>query len=202
MKIFLRERTVKAKSLLKYRDIEKFEALCKGCPSYMKNWACPPVPPSVGEAFKKDKANIVAVRLVFDECDFEAYKNDKSFLKSCVLRVRRAADPVLKDSESGEGRAFLPGTCTICESCARIESKDCIHPESMRYNIDALGMDLGAVLKEEMGIELNWAGKELPPCICLICAVFAEKAICPASEICRALLDAGESAEIEYFVKG
>ena len=54
------------------------------------------------------------------------------------------------------------GRCEQCEVCTRLQDLPCRRPERMRYSFSAFGFDLTALAKEQLGMDLLWAGEGLP----------------------------------------
>ncbi len=56
-----------------------------------------------------------------------------------------------------EGRCIGAGRCGLCRECTRSEGRGCRYPEMRRYSIAAVGFDCGAMMKEQLDMELIWS---------------------------------------------
>lgn len=164
--------------ILRFRDVGRFEDLCKQCGNYGKRWGCPPL---IGEhsvdlnIYKNVK--VVCLKIVLEPA--EGVNNDEMVrsLGMLIQKVRRQYEGALLEKErSMKGRAALfTGMCPHCgsEECARVSGKPCRHPELVRPSLEAMGFDLGKAMSEIFGIRLLWVeDKKAPAYLCLVGAVF------------------------------
>lgn len=137
-----------------FRDVERFEKLCKRCGNYDNCWICPPFRDS-------------------DMPDFDAYENiaiiacrlqpDASVAPSEVMdsvRDQRLAveKRLLEWERLTGGRAFgFSGQCPYCASCSRKEKGVCRHPDKARAPLEAFGFDLCLTMEDLFGRRLEWS---------------------------------------------
>jgi predicted metal-binding protein len=70
--------------------------------------------------------------------------------------------------------AIFPGSCMLCEECARADGLPCIHPERVRLSIDAYSLDITSITKDIFNIDLRWYEDTPPEYYTLIGAVLSE----------------------------
>ena len=78
---------------------------------------------------------------------------------------RRAFDALLEERER-ETRGSLrldAGRCLVCERCARRDEEPCRFPEKLRYSLESLGANVGALAADKLGAPLQWGTKDAPP---------------------------------------
>ena len=55
------------------------------------------------------------------------------------------------------------GRCLVCERCARRDAQPCRFPEKLRYSLESLGANVGALVADKLGAPLQWGTKDAPP---------------------------------------
>lgn len=163
--------------IAQYQDIDKFMAYCRECPNYNTRWSCPSLSFEVGEMLAKyDRVHLVGLKMTYDEetiCDADTPEKVKSVTWDTLFVEKRALEETLLtvESEYAGSQALSSGGCHYCDVCARTEGKACIHPDKMRYSLDAFGFDLTAITADQFGIDLCWSKGALPPYYTLIHAL-------------------------------
>ena len=78
---------------------------------------------------------------------------------------RRALDTLLEERErETPGSLRLDaGRCLVCERCARRDAQPCRFPEKLRYSLESLGANVGALAADKLGAPLQWGTKDAPP---------------------------------------
>lgn len=155
--------------LEKYCRPEKFVPLCRECPQYGKNWACPPGM-MTAEKIAGDYryVEVIGLKVRYDEQvrrEAEASPERTEELRQETYEVakRKMLYALLALEEEFPGSmTIMAGGCTLCVPCARAEGKTCRHPEKMRYSYSGLGFDLGKVAEELLEMPLLWLKKGLP----------------------------------------
>lgn len=174
-----KEATIGADEFIRrYRDVERFEAFCKQCPSYGRVWSCPPFDfdaRSVSDGFKT--VILMGTVIEFDEQTRAACTTAEQ--SSAVSR--EAMEGVWKDllPHLYEKECDTPGSrcftfrCVLCpEGCMRPEGKPCRHPEMMRHSLESVGFDIVAMTRDLLGIELEWSTDgSLPHYLTLVTAL-------------------------------
>ena len=131
--------------LEKYVDVEKFLGYCAACPRCGQTWSCPP--------YDFDPAAVWP--------QYAAVADPEMVLRP----YRRAFDALLEERERETcGSLRLDaGRCLVCERCARRDEEPCRFPEKLRYSLESLGANVGALAADKLGAPLQWGTKDAPP---------------------------------------
>ncbi|MCH4889667.1 hypothetical protein EZV73_18945 [Acidaminobacter sp. JC074] len=151
IKTELIERKVTIKSLLDFYDLDKVEGYCKNCENYNQIWSCP------GHDFNPydylsqfDTAHLYALKIYLPE------GADKDQVLEIFQNERRAFSDKLMTKEE-ETVALIAGNCYQCETCERLYNRPCRLKDKMRYSLESLGLKVGDITSDLMGIELKWS---------------------------------------------
>ena len=150
--------------LEKYVDVEKFLGYCAACPRCGQTWSCPPYdfdPAAVWPQYAAVTLYAVQVFPESEEAKAAAFADPEMFLRP----YRRAFDALLEERER-ETRGSLrldAGRCLVCERCARRDKEPCRFPEKLRYSLESLGANVGALAADKLGAPLQWGTKDAPP---------------------------------------
>lgn len=147
----------------RYRDADKFGALCRQCPAYGMSWACPPFDFDTGSVLRRySGAHLVAVKITpvhrgiaVDRAQ-SVLRPEREHLESRLLEMERRYG----------GRAFsFVGNCLHCPEgeCARRHNQPCRYPDKVRPSLEAFGFDIGRTLADLFGIRLLWGHDGLLP---------------------------------------
>ena len=175
-----KETTIAADEFVRrYRDVERFEAFCKQCPSYGKVWSCPPFDfdaRTLSDGFKT--VTLTGTTIEFDEDTRAACttaEQASAIGREAMENVWKSLLPSLyeKERQSPGSRCFT-FRCAFCpEGCTRPEGKPCRHPDKLRHSLEAVGFDIGAMTKDLLGIDLEWSTDgSLPKHLTLVTAIF------------------------------
>ena len=165
----------------RYRDVERFEAFCKQCPSYGKVWTCPPFdfdPRTVSDGY--NTVTLMATTIEFDEATRAACKTaEQSSLagREAMEQVWKVLLPRLYEMErQTPGSRCFTFRCSLCpEGCSRPEGKPCRHPGQMRHSLESVGFDIVAMARDLLDIDLEWSSDgTLPKHLSLITALFSK----------------------------
>lgn len=148
----------------RYRDVERFDALCTQCPSYGNMWCCPPFgcdPRTFSDGFKT--VTMIATTIEFDQAIYDACQGarekSREVSREAMKEVWSGLLPELlkRERERPGSRAFT-FRCSLCpEGCTRPEGKPCPHPDIMRHSLEAVGFDVSAAAHDMLGIVLEWS---------------------------------------------
>ena len=149
--------------LEKYVDVEQFLGCCAACPRCGQTWSCPPYdfePAAVWPQY--DALTLYAVQ-VFPESSAAkaaALADPEMFLRP----YRTAFDALLeeKERETPGSLRLNAGRCLVCARCARRDEKPCRFPEKLRYSLESLGANVGALTADKLGAPLRWGTKDAP----------------------------------------
>ena len=152
-----------------YRNVERFEAFCRQCPSYGKVWCCPPYdfdPRTVSDGFKTVK--LMATTIEFDDetrASCETAEQAAAVGREAMEQVWQTLLPQLYEMErETPGSRCFSFRCSLCpEGCTRPEGKPCRHPDRMRHSLESVGFDITAMMRDLLDINLEWSHDGLLP---------------------------------------
>lgn len=135
-------------------DVEKFSVCCRECENYDRRWSCPPFAFDPVRLWRDyTTLDLLALRLcpavgtAYPELS-PALSAAKSALFRHLLALER---------EHPGSLALSPGTCDLCEKCAKTEGKPCVLPKKLRYSIESLGGDVEKTCRMYLNTEICWA---------------------------------------------
>lgn len=133
------------------------KTLCGLCPRYGMRWGCPPFDAAPAPWAQFDSVAIITLEVP----------------ASADLRLlRRRAEALLRRLETrcGGMMCALPGDCPYCgaQPCTRPSGYQCRHPAKVRPSLEALGVDVCALLRDCLGRSMEWHA----PRLILVGAVF------------------------------
>lgn len=153
----------------KYFDYPATHEKCKACSGYAGTWACPPFDFDP-EDFLRQFTNF---RLIVDKIDnSKASSVDEA--QEWLFAEKERYDKEMRDME-----ALYPGSygmaaqeCQACKKCARLSNHPCVHPEIMRYALEALGCFPVQMVKDKLGFDILWSdGTSIPEYYLLVAGV-------------------------------
>ncbi len=112
-----------------YTDAPRFEQACRACENYAQRWCCPPL----AFDFASYCAPYTYIRLI-------GARIPEPGGDALLIAPRRAFADYLIAQENESTRAFIAGSCTLCRRCARADGAPCVHPEQLRYSLEAFGL--------------------------------------------------------------
>ncbi len=159
-------------------DIEHgsgFKELCRPCPTYGRNFACPPHSPSFQEfAGNAARAEVICVRVARPDAGRAATGEE-------IAEVFREAGSVLTEvllayRASGH-RIAGSGPCLVCGQCACESGQEtCRRTDERIYSLESLGVNVIALARAACGIDIEWAsGPRKTAFITAVGAVFFEE---------------------------
>ena len=164
----------------RYVKKEVFGEACKQCPFYGKMWSCPPDMPSLEEYMKEQNtAYLIGVKVNYSETlQWEGSTAEKAqeIRDYSYEKVKRNLLLALLELEKilPAGKCIGAGRCGLCKECTREEGKECRYPAMRRYSTAAFGFDCGALMKEQLNLELQWKKDGgLPEYDVAVAAIFA-----------------------------
>lgn len=126
-------------------DVPRFLACCRECPSYGKQWTCPPFdfdPMKIWKTYTGLRlyARVITMKKTDLKAE-EAYRIMKEEKNDLLIEL------LCKEQETKGSLVLSAGTCEICETgeCGRRKGIPCRYPQKMRYSIEALGGNVGYV---------------------------------------------------------
>jgi len=183
-----------AELMERYYDRPKFLEYCKACPNYGNRWSCPPYDfDPEGILRQYEVVNVIGVQVLYDEAtraSMDTKEKVDAYTLASLDAVKQPMLPALLDAERSlpGSRAFISGNCKVCATCAREMGMPCLHPDQMRYSLESLGFDVGALTQDVLGITIVWDPGHLPAYYTLVAALAAGA---PAEEQVRGIIEQG-----------
>ncbi len=152
-----------------YWDYEFTLSKCRDCSGFGKTWSCPEFDFDPSDFFRRYSS----FHLVVDKVDNAGTASMEEAVDRLLLE-KRSFDKDMRDME-----ADIPGSyglaaqeCIECNKCARLSGKPCIHPEIMRYGLEALGVFPVKLAKDKFDLETIWSdGTSIPEYYLLIAGI-------------------------------
>lgn len=139
--------------LLKFYNKKEVHGYCLSCPDYNKNWSCPTHDFNEYEYLKKYKyAYIISGKI-----NTQKELNEREVIKKFESE-RRIFSDLLMDEEKyhNDSIALIAGNCYKCDNCSKLDGKECILKDKMRYSLESLGLKVSDILKEILNQEILW----------------------------------------------
>jgi predicted metal-binding protein len=161
----------------RYRSAEKFMALCRQCPNYNRNWACPPFDRSAEDFLKPgDVVYLLGLKVVHraPSPPLDSYQKALAYVQKIFKTVKNITETTLGEIEADypAAAAVSAGGCVFCPKCARIDDEPCRYPDKPRRSLEALGFDITKIAEEMLKIKLLWIKDKLPEYNTFINAIF------------------------------
>ena len=125
------------------------------CPMYNKSWACPPAVGTVtycrAKCRKYENALMIStITEVSDIASIEetlATRPEHEAVTNQVRDILRelGVEPYVLSTES----------CTVCQRCAWLDGKPCIHPDKMHPCVESHGINILPII-EELGLTFQY----------------------------------------------
>lgn len=171
-----------------YFNRDEVHSECKACPNYAKYWSCAPYTFDeaiflkqfeymhiIGRQFEvppEDIINICEPKAIADYCK-EKFDAIKVMTWETLLEI---------EDEVTDSLGLIPGNCPICEiqgmACARKTNEPCRNPWLMRYSLESLGFNVVDLLKDELGMTIEWPqNQQLPKVLTSVSAILCNAEI-------------------------
>jgi predicted metal-binding protein len=138
---------------------ERIRAYCieNKCGNYGKNYTCPPHAGTLEEINTRIRKYSHGLLLQYS-VELDVSKNIKAVLKTKDDFHKKIleTEEFLKSQGINDIWGMIGGNCGLCDTCSIVKEKPCRHPDKSRMSLEALGIDVGAVL-DRLGIKLNFA---------------------------------------------
>lgn len=149
----------------KYVNFDATIKACMECPNYSKNWGCPEFTgDEINSWDKYDNIELVLTKINFTS---EALQNSYSMeeigyiVDNSLFKEKAKLMSFLEEEEKNKNGKYLSaGYCKICDTCSRIESKECRFPEKCRNSIESIGGLVGDTLEGVFNEEMKWIDTE------------------------------------------
>ncbi len=146
-----------------FENKEFFSSLCRnGCKNFGQKWSCPPLSPAFSTISAQwSKLYILYMRMPMSE--FSGIKNEYLRIKAANSMLKSRADKYMRQLAEEHGRYISTGSCRRCKPCKFQNGEPCAHPLSMAYSFEALGIEVGALVRMHFDRPLLWYKKHLLP---------------------------------------
>ena len=152
-----------------YFDYEKTHKLCSACSGYAQTWACPPFDFEPEDFLRQ----FSTFRLIVDRIDNTNASSVDEAQEWLFIEKDRY------DKEMRELESFIPGSyglaaqeCVQCKKCARLSGHPCIHPDIMRYSLEAIGAFPVNLVHDKFGFDILWSdGTSIPAYYLLVAGI-------------------------------
>lgn len=193
--------TIKKTSMedvLKYYNPILINKFCEGCNKYKALWSCPPLPFKDLDYLKDFKycylisgkvfinsfsseeltAIITEALNKYDDLNSSKDENSKIF-NGLYHSFRELNDDKIRSLESTfpSSIALISGRCLLCPSCTRPKNLPCAFPQSLRYSLEALGLDVSAILENLLFEKIQWSSEKSPEYVTCVSALLSNEDI-------------------------
>lgn len=174
----LRREVTVSELMKRFRNAERFVALCRQCPRYGVTWVCPPFDYDTTEWLMRwERATLVASVI-----EPEGESVPGRMARPLMLARRRHVEKLLHEiAGEQKGKTVALGAfggCDICGEgrCNRVQGGPCRFPEQAQPSLEALGFDVSAIMSELFNLPLQWpADGSLPARLTIVSAVLSAR---------------------------
>lgn len=190
----------KQELFIAYKPDETYEG-CRRCSNYSWNYSCPELPYTAEEYLKDYDYVLFALAEIHTESilDYMQYW-DVSDFPSRVLtnHLKRLDNKEVQLSSAVSTNLYNqikdimterllvmetdldvlglpPGSCTRCTNCLKEFGTPCVHPDKIRYSIEALGFLVSDIYRQFFDKELDWSKGKLADTIHSCNVIFSKE---------------------------
>ncbi len=155
---------------------QRFQDYCRACPHYDKNFSCPPNTPDftsyVGQA---RTARVICLRIPLSSAEAANVELQMKIVRDAGKSLGEELRTYLKQGHKVAGAGF----CQACPTFAAENGKSiCNKPAERIFSLEAMGVDVNALLKASFGFGLEWnKGTDRANYLCVVGAVFYDEAM-------------------------
>jgi predicted metal-binding protein len=163
--------------MARYRDADRFMALCRECLNYGANWACPPFDFDVDHFLSRYVyAHVCGVKIIYSDEEIRSVDSDETSRAYSGKIFKETHAILLRLMQTLEGKfsgvGVMAGGCSVCPSCSRKEREECRFPGSAHPSLESLGFDVSEISADLLGVRLLWAKDSLPEYQAMVNAFF------------------------------
>ena len=120
------------------------------CGLYGKNWTCPPAVKTLDE-FRKEMEQYDSFIVVYrvypleSSFNFKAMKDAAADFNERILQMKKG---LYRDRPGSKILVLGVGGCGLCQKCSYIENKPCRRPEDAVVSLEALGIDVMKLMRD------------------------------------------------------
>lgn len=161
-----------------FENKDLFSNLCNiGCKNYNRKWSCPPHAPAFS-IVSSHWSRIYVLYMRMPMHAFSGIKNEYLRIKAANSMLKSRADRYMRALSGKYGKYISTGSCRLCKPCKFQEGRPCMHPSLMAYSFEALGIDVGALVKEYFEQPLLWYKKgDLPEYTSVVCGLLTNEVL-------------------------
>lgn len=193
--------------LFKHLKVKEVRGYCSNCHNYEKNYSCPGFSFNTDSYISDYKyAAVIMTQMdtmefgehmeqikfsdvrsaVYDrytdarkKAEEEAQHNKISAIAMYAFNMVKdeMTDKLLKYETRAGSIGLPPGSCTRCDECMKLSSNDCVHPDKLRYSLEALGFLVSDIYRDYFDRELEFSGGVLPKAFYTCSAVLSKEPI-------------------------
>ena len=155
--------------LSEYFDFPETLSKCRECPGYGLTWSCPELdfdPEDFLRGFRR-------FHLIVDKVYNQGTSSPEEAQQRLFIEKRRY-DKEMRDIEAGipGSYALAAQECVECGTCARQFGKPCVHPDIMRFGLEAIVCFPVKLVKDKCGFDILWSdGTSIPEYYLLVAGV-------------------------------
>lgn len=155
--IFRAERYERFLPITEIGHSARFREMCRSCPRYGKNLSCPPNTPDfieyVGAA---SLARVICFRVYLPNPEITTVDQQLAYVREAGKFLSVELRHYLRLGHRVAGN----GGCRSCEACAGEAGETfCRKPAERVFSLEAMGVDVGVLLKRSFDIDLEWNRK-------------------------------------------
>lgn len=153
---------------------QRFQDYCKTCPHYGKNLACPPSTPYFTDYVGKARtARVICYKVHLAAPQTTTADEQRAEIRKAGQFLAEELKPYLKQGHKVAGAGF----CRACPTCAaEVGSNACNKPAERIFSLEAMGIDVAALIKQSFGFGLEWnTGTQRASYLCAAGAVFYDE---------------------------
>lgn len=144
----------------KYYDYKTTYEKCSRCTGFGLTWSCPDLSFDPRDFWRR----YTSFRFIVDRVSNEGAPGPKE------AQERLFAEKKIFDAQMLDLESDFPGSislvaqeCNLCKKCARLQNRPCVHPDSMRYALESLGMLAVNMVRDCFGFDALWSdGTSVP----------------------------------------
>lgn len=144
----------------RYYDFETTLSRCKSCPGFAGTWSCP------GFSFEPRTfwAKYSRLHLIVDRLSNRGLPTVEQAQEQLTAQKHRFDLEMLELEKQVEGGyALAAQECMECKKCARLSGLPCLHPDRMRFALEAIGILVVDLVADKLGFPVLWSdGVSIP----------------------------------------
>lgn len=152
--------------LEQYFDFGLTHNKCSQCSGYKKTWSCPEFDFEPADFWK----GFSEFHLIVDRVSCASAATVEE-AQSWLFDEKKRFDAEMRQLEKQTPGSYglAAQECVACKKCARLSGLPCVHPEIMRYGLEAIGILAVRLIEDKFGFSAQWSdGVSIPDYYLLI----------------------------------